>query len=64
MALPDDSCKFLDKEKNLCTIYSERPIFCRVDEFYENNLYKEMSRVEYYLINKKICRQLQAKKLI
>ena len=64
MALPDDSCKYLDKEKNLCTIYSERPLICRVDELYEKYLYKEISREEYYKMNKKVCSQLQAKKLL
>mgnify|MGYP002622429365 CR=1 FL=1 len=64
MALPDDSCKFLDKEKNLCTIYSERPIICRVDELYEKILYKDFSREEYYRLNKEICKKLQAKNLL
>ena len=64
MALPDDSCKYLDKEKNLCTIYAERPIICRVDEWYETHLYKEMSREKYYRLNKEICSQLQAKNLL
>ena len=31
----DGVCKYLNESTNLCTIYSERPFFCRVVEFYE-----------------------------
>lgn len=60
MALDDGTCKYLDKETNLCTIYNERPDFCRVDEFYEKNFADIMTREEFYRLNKKICLQLQA----
>lgn len=59
MALDDGTCKYLDKETNLCTIYNERPDFCRVDEFYEKNFADIMTREEFYRLNKKICLQLQ-----
>ena len=29
---PDDWCKHFDKENRLCTIYENRPEFCRVDK--------------------------------
>ena len=60
MALPDGSCKYLDKNTNLCTIYNERPIYCRVDEYYDKCMAKKMSREEFYRENKEICRQFQA----
>ena len=38
LALPDGSCRHLDKQTNLCSIYEHRPSFCRVDEYYEKKL--------------------------
>ena len=55
----DGVCKYLDESTNLCTIYAERPIFCRVDEFYEKNLSDKMSREEFYRLNKEVCKKLQ-----
>ena len=55
MALEDGSCKYLDKSSNLCTIYDERPIFCRVDEYYDKCMSDQMSREEFYRQNKEIC---------
>jgi len=64
MAKPDGICKYLDESINLCTIYNERPIFCRVDDFYEKNLSDKMSREEFYRLNKEICKKFQAKSFI
>lgn len=53
----DGICKYLNTEKNLCSIYEERPIFCRVDEgykFFKNELTLE----EYYQKNKEMCEVL------
>ena len=61
MALPDGSCKYLDKSTNLCKIYKERPIYCRVDDYYDKFLSDKMSREEFYEQNKKICRKFQSK---
>ena len=60
MAKPDGVCKYFDESKNLCTIYAERPIFCRVDELYEKNLSDKMTREEFYQLNKEVCRKFQA----
>ncbi|MBR1397414.1 MAG: YkgJ family cysteine cluster protein [Selenomonadaceae bacterium] len=62
MALPDDSCKYLNKNTNLCTIYENRPIFCRVDDYYDKYYSKEMSRDEFYAQNKAICKKFQSNK--
>ena len=59
MALPDGSCKYLNKETNLCKIYNERPIFCRVDDYYDKFLFNQMTREEFYRKNKEICRKWQ-----
>ena len=59
MTLPDGSCKYLDKNSNLCTIYNERPIYCRVDEYYDKFLSNKMSREEFYRQNKELCLKWQ-----
>lgn len=62
MALPDGSCKYLDKKSNLCQIYESRPIFCRVDDFYEKFLSHSMTREEFYKLNKECCKNFQMKR--
>lgn len=53
----DGTCKFL--KDNLCTIYENRPLKCRVDDCYDNFFCEQISREEYYRINKKACRILR-----
>lgn len=53
----DGQCIFLSEE-GLCTIYNQRPVFCRVDEGY-NLLQDRFSLQEYYEINYKICQKLK-----
>lgn len=60
LALKDGSCKYLDKKSNLCKIYVDRPIFCRVDDFYDNFLSNEMTREDFYRRNKFNCRIFQS----
>lgn len=42
----------------LCSIYEKRPVFCRVDDFYENYR-SSMTLDEYYKANEAVCRKLQ-----
>lgn len=49
-------CKYLDG--NLCSVYSTRPLLCRVDESYEVYFKNVMSRVEYEKINHDFCVEL------
>lgn len=53
------TCKYL--EDNLCTIYSKRPLICRIDECYEHFFSEEMSKDEYYKINSEMCTYLKSK---
>lgn len=59
MALPDGSCQYLDHKTNLCSIYKERPIYCNVDAYYEKFIYSNMSREEFYSLNKIQCLALR-----
>jgi hypothetical protein len=53
----DGVCKYLSG--NLCSIYKERPLLCRVDESYERFFSKDMSREEFYRLNLDVCEKLQ-----
>lgn len=55
----DGICKFLNEQNNLCSIYNERPIFCRIDAYYEKYLKQEMSWVQFVQINLDVCLKLQ-----
>jgi hypothetical protein len=54
-------CRYFDESTNECTIYENRPLICRVDEFYEKNLKSVISKEKYYEKNKIACRKLQNK---
>lgn len=50
-------CKYL--KNNICSIYEDRPLLCRVDEAYNvffENLYEYN---EYLKINYEICKKLK-----
>ena len=53
----DGTCIYL--VDNLCSIYNNRPLLCRVDESYEA-IFKEYYSLEiYYELNYQACKQLQ-----
>lgn len=49
----DGICKYLDG--NLCSIYSTRPILCRVDESYEVYFKNIMTHDKYEELNQEVC---------
>ena len=49
----DGICKYLDG--NLCSIYLNRPLLCRVDECYELYFKESMTRDEYEKFNYEVC---------
>jgi len=53
----DGVCKYL--VGNLCSIYDERPLQCRVDECYEKFFSNKYSREEYYGLNYEACNNLK-----
>ena len=50
-------CKYLDG--NICSIYSDRPLICRVDDAYEAYFKDVMSKDEYYQENYRTCEYLK-----
>ena len=53
----DGICKYLIE--NLCSIYENRPLLCRVDESYEILFKDQMTKIKYYEINYKFCNKLK-----
>lgn len=53
----DGVCKHLSG--NECSIYNERPLFCRVDECYGLFFSQYMSLEEYYRLNENECKKLK-----
>lgn len=51
----DGICKYLNLETMLCNIYESRPIFCRVEEYYEKYLSEQMDKAEYDRLNYAAC---------
>lgn len=58
----DGTCRYLDLETNLCSIYETRPILCQVDACYEKYFKSKLSLEEYYKINYDACKKLKNKK--
>ena len=56
----DGTCMYL--KDNLCSIYEQRPILCRVDDAYNKYFKQRMLLEEYYNENYKICKLLKSKK--
>ncbi len=56
----DGTCRYL--KGNLCAIYTERPMICRIDECYELYFSDEMTKEEYYRKNYEICCELKEHK--
>jgi hypothetical protein len=53
----DGTCKYLIG--NICSIYNDRPLMCRIDTCYELFFKHAMSKKEYYEKNKKVCKKLK-----
>lgn len=56
----DGVCKYL--QGNLCSIYSTRPLKCRIDESYKAFFANSISLEEYYKLNYDACEILKKSK--
>lgn len=59
----DGICKHLDLDTMLCRIYEERPIFCRVEEYYDKYLKDKMEKETFLRLNAEAC-ELKKQELI
>ena len=50
-------CKYLDG--NLCSIYENRPLLCRVDERFDKFFKNTMPLEKYYKLNYEFCIKLK-----
>ncbi|MGL4992007.1 MAG: YkgJ family cysteine cluster protein [Sarcina sp.] len=50
-------CKYLID--NLCSIYKERPLLCRIDDSYEILFKERFEKDMYYKLNYKVCNDLK-----
>jgi Fe-S-cluster containining protein len=46
------------RRDNRCTIYAQRPLVCRVEEYYEQHLSAQVTWAEFVRINLGICARL------
>ena len=54
----DGVCRYL--KGNLCSIYENRPLLCRIDESYDKYFSEIYTRDEYYRLNEQACEILQS----
>ena len=57
----DGICRYL--KGNLCGIYEDRPLFCRIDDCYELFFKEKYNRDEFDNLNYEICNKLKNKEL-
>ena len=51
------TCKYLIG--NLCSIYDQRPLLCRIDDCYELFFKNSMEREKFYKLNMLVCENLK-----
>lgn len=57
----DGVCINFDELTHLCKIYENRPLVCRIREYYLENLSNIYTWDEFILINLSVCHSLQKK---
>ncbi|WP_240996189.1 YkgJ family cysteine cluster protein [Pseudomonas viridiflava] len=55
----DGTCVNFDSASNLCKIYEDRPLICKIDAYYERYLSASMTRNEYIAVNIQSCKDVQ-----
>lgn len=55
----DGSCRHFDVHTKLCTIYEQRPLVCRVEDFYAKHLEQKIAWHDFVQLNVAICQQWQ-----
>lgn len=55
----DGICRHFSEKDNLCSIYSERPLVCRVEEYYHAYLEHAYEWKTFVAMNVAICEDLK-----
>ncbi len=53
----DGICMYL--KNDICTIYDDRPLVCRIDECYEVMFKEKISYEDYLELNYRFCKELK-----
>lgn len=51
----DGLCKYYSESKKECMIYDDRPLICRVDDYYQANFALQIDIDTYYKLNYESC---------
>ena len=51
-------CEKYDLQKRECTIYEDRPIVCRIDDYYDKYLSANMDRNHWHHYNAQMCNKM------
>ena len=54
----DGVCQNFNEVSNLCNVYSERPLICRVEDYYKTYLIDQIGWDDFVKINMNICADL------
>ena len=54
----DSVCRYLNEQTNLCNIYENRPIVCRIEDYYRTYLSDQIEWIDFIKINESICNKL------
>ncbi|PVY92404.1 hypothetical protein C8C95_3274 [Acidovorax sp. 99] len=54
----DSICRHFDEANNMCLIYTDRPLVCRVEEYYSQNLSHLFEWDDFVKINSEVCQSL------
>ncbi|WP_412674141.1 YkgJ family cysteine cluster protein [Aeromonas enteropelogenes] len=52
-------CRYFNEQSHNCTIYADRPLVCRVEDYYRVKLAEVISWDEFVKVNVEICQRLQ-----
>lgn len=54
----DGICHHLDESTNLCQIYENRPLVCRIEDYYKAHLAEQYTWEEFVQLNLEWCEKL------
>ncbi|MBH2029245.1 MAG: YkgJ family cysteine cluster protein [Moraxellaceae bacterium] len=54
----DSVCRYFNEKTNLCNIYEDRPIVCRIQDYYKTYLSSQIGWIDFIEINQEICKKL------
>lgn len=55
----DGVCRHFDEQTNLCSIYAQRPLVCRVEDYYRAHFSTQFNWDEFVRMNVAVCEMFQ-----